>query len=465
MPALHGINTNNELAFENPLQEAALLQNLQAMEPTAFAAAPTPAAAAAACSPVTADMHKPRQVGFAPLRATVHHKSSGTEQALQICKTTDCKHAKRAAKLHKRLNSAAAQDRMMSSLHDIATVERERLLLLAHAKHSTPWETVTSWRGTALKWASKTIRFRASMLIFIVLRLMVIFGLDATYDDVMPDVDFSRVATVGTFLSLFLVFFSSTCFQRFEVQYRLSMAVKGRIHDICLLAINCFEQSGNGRAAAHRLMRHVNATHALACASQPVLGLSSNCSPLFCLQPLMCLSWPKVVVVCMIVHAPLQTVGSANLRSRISSAVSTSFTKCSQGRSMPASRRSTRMAQAMRVRITVYCIRLYYNSIHFEFALPFGFGNDVRVFESMARSVCRCTDKETIGWCLRDVQEEADAGRVGVDGVAFQMRLQVLELRDNIGQIYDFLAQVRIYQKHLALAAPMHTRLQCYSVM
>ena len=65
----------------------------------------------------------------------------------------------------------------------------------------------------------------------------------------------------------------------------------------------------------------------------------------------------------------------------------------------------------------------------------------------MARSVCRCTDKETIGWCLRDVQEEADAGRVGVDGVAFQMRLQVLELRDNIGQIYDFLAQVRIYQK------------------
>ena len=83
----------------------------------------------------------------------------------------------------------------------------------------------------------------------------------------------------------------------------------------------------------------------------------------------------------------------------------------------------------------------------------------------MARSVCRCTDKETIGWCLRDVQEEADAGRVGVDGVAFQMRLQVLELRDNIEQIYDFFAQVRIYQKHLALAAPMHTRLQCYSVM
>lgn len=88
--------------------------------------------------------------------------------------------------------------------------------------------------------------------------------LQPDFEQFMPKIKMSSVMIVGSFLSFFLVFYSSQCFTRFNEQYQLAMSIQGCISDICLKAANCFEQSVEGRAAAHRVMRHCNALHALA---------------------------------------------------------------------------------------------------------------------------------------------------------------------------------------------------------
>ena len=76
--------------------------------------------------------------------------------------------------------------------------------------------------------------------------------------------DMSKVAIIGGFHSLFLVFFASQSYGRYVQFSNYNYNMQGRMYDIVGLAANGFEQSELGRAAAHRLMRHVNAMHALA---------------------------------------------------------------------------------------------------------------------------------------------------------------------------------------------------------
>ena len=76
--------------------------------------------------------------------------------------------------------------------------------------------------------------------------------------------DMSKVAIIGGFHSLFLVFFASQSYGRYITFSNYNYGMQGRLYDIVSLAANGFEQSELGRAAAHRLMRHVNAMHALA---------------------------------------------------------------------------------------------------------------------------------------------------------------------------------------------------------
>jgi hypothetical protein len=76
--------------------------------------------------------------------------------------------------------------------------------------------------------------------------------------------DMSKVAIIGGFHSLFLVFFASQSYGRYIEFSNYNYNMQGRLFDIVGLAASGFEQSELGRAAAHRLMRHVNAIHALA---------------------------------------------------------------------------------------------------------------------------------------------------------------------------------------------------------
>jgi hypothetical protein len=85
--------------------------------------------------------------------------------------------------------------------------------------------------------------------------------------------DMGKVAIIGAFHSLFLVFFASQSYSRFGQQYSAAMAAESRLYDICGLAAAAFKQNKDGIAAAHRLFRHVNAVHLLA-----YVGLSSVCA-------------------------------------------------------------------------------------------------------------------------------------------------------------------------------------------
>lgn len=74
----------------------------------------------------------------------------------------------------------------------------------------------------------------------------------------------SKVGIIGAFHSLFLVFYASQSYGRFMDQYKHVAAAQARVGDIVLMAANSFQRSPEGRGAAHRVFRHVNAMHVLA---------------------------------------------------------------------------------------------------------------------------------------------------------------------------------------------------------
>ena len=56
--------------------------------------------------------------------------------------------------------------------------------------------------------------------------------------------------------------------------------------------------------------------------------------------------------------------------------------------------------------------------------------------------------KEVIGWLLRDIQEEDDAGLTG--GTTVALRGKVLALRTSLGALYDYSAQpIPFFYVHL----------------
>ena len=93
---------------------------------------------------------------------------------------------------------------------------------------------------------------------------------DPNFLEKVPPMDMGKVAIIGAFHSLFLVFYASQSYARFGQQYSAAMAAEARLYDICALTAAAFKHDRAGKAAAHRLFRHVNAVHLLA-----YVGLSS----------------------------------------------------------------------------------------------------------------------------------------------------------------------------------------------
>lgn len=119
------------------------------------------------------------------------------------------------------------------------------------------WKILSYWDGTVLQ----TILYD-SVLLWIVLGLYIFIRLQAHFYHLpgqVEDVELIDIAVLGGFLSFFLVFFASQNYTRFYNQYARSMACEGRIFDVATLAATYMP-----RAAAWRLVRYMNAAHALA---------------------------------------------------------------------------------------------------------------------------------------------------------------------------------------------------------
>eukprot|EP01048_Picozoa_sp_COSAG05_P007161 COSAG05_NODE_498_length_9248_cov_20.530003_2_plen_312_part_00 len=156
--------------------------------------------------------------------------------------------------------------KQLTTIEDLAHLEERRAAIMKQAHGGSTFSIATSWHGTAIKWASQTFRFHATMATFLGVRAIIMLNMlrDPSFLEKVPPMDMGKVAIIGAFHSLFLVFFASQSYARFEKQYSASMAAEGHLNDICLLASNCISQDPEGIAGAHRLFRHVNAAHLLA---------------------------------------------------------------------------------------------------------------------------------------------------------------------------------------------------------
>ena len=154
----------------------------------------------------------------------------------------------------------------LTTIEDLAHLENRRAAIMKQAHGGSTFAIATSWHGTAVKWASKTFRFHLTVGTFVGVRALIMLNMlrDPNFLESVPPMDMGKVAIIGAFHSLFLVFFASQSYARFQMQYSASMAAEGHLNDICLLASNCISQATEGIAGAHRLFRHVNAAHLLA---------------------------------------------------------------------------------------------------------------------------------------------------------------------------------------------------------
>ena len=213
---------------------------------------------------------------------------------LKYAEQAEKKREQRRAKEEKQLENmekgAALQEERsllgaLKNLEELGLKEKRRVALVQHGKTANYWKILTAWDGTAVKWASKTVRLWWSVGIFMSVRLITIFGMLRTAAGLtdsdtaeewiannVPPMDMNKVAIIGAFHSLFLVFYASQTYERYDAQWKIATGIQGRIYDICTMAINCFEQNNQGAAAAHRLFRHANAVHLLG-----FIGLNKAC--------------------------------------------------------------------------------------------------------------------------------------------------------------------------------------------
>jgi hypothetical protein len=174
---------------------------------------------------------------------------------------------------------------VMKTLDELGHQEQRRAGVVEHGKMASYWDTLTAWDGTAVKWACTTFRLWWTVGIFMAVRLVTIVGMlraasgQTTSESAeewikhnIPPMDMGKVAIIGSFHSLFLVFYASQTYGRYDAQWKTATGMQGRIYDTCTMAINCFKQDSQGAAAAHRLFRHMNAAHLLA-----YVGLSEAC--------------------------------------------------------------------------------------------------------------------------------------------------------------------------------------------
>jgi len=305
----------------------------------------------------------------APPQAHVKGTLHTTEPDLSVTEDEEKRH-RRAAQRKVRA-ARAATEWEHSGIQKLNVTELEREHLIVNAMDHNPFKTVLTLNGTAVLWSLQSFRFWFAISIFVMARAWVAVGVSSEGTSFLSKVapmDMGKVGIIGSFHSLFLVFFASQSYSRFMSQHKECTAAQGHITDAILLAVNCFKQDARGRAAAHRIFRHLNAVHILA-----YVGLNpTNYAEKNFLRP--------------------------------------------------------------------------FNHIHQ--LLSSEEYDRIREIGPNGNQGASAAFKEVIGWLLRDIQEEDDAGLTG--GTTVALRGKVLALRTSLGALYDYSAQpIPFFYVHL----------------
>jgi hypothetical protein len=132
----------------------------------------------------------------------------------------------------------------------LQSIEKRRRAILLRSELPF-YKMLTFWDGTCLKLLALDPLMWFTIIIYVVIRVRSRTGLP----DYVQDLSSGNIGVIGGFLSFFLVFFVVNSNKRFDDQYGLSMAAKGRILDIASLARGTLPKE-----RALRLIRYLNAS-------------------------------------------------------------------------------------------------------------------------------------------------------------------------------------------------------------
>eukprot|EP00562_Extubocellulus_spinifer_P000015 CAMPEP_0178477750 /NCGR_PEP_ID=MMETSP0696-20121128/4294_1 /TAXON_ID=265572 /ORGANISM="Extubocellulus spinifer, Strain CCMP396" /LENGTH=446 /DNA_ID=CAMNT_0020105075 /DNA_START=205 /DNA_END=1545 /DNA_ORIENTATION=+ len=136
----------------------------------------------------------------------------------------------------------------------LQSIEKRRRAILLRSELPF-YKMLFFWDGTCLKLLALDPLLWFTLIIYIVIRVRSRTGLP----DYVEDLSSGNIGVIGAFLSFFLVFFVVNSNKRFDDQYGLSMAAKGRILDIASMARGTLPKE-----RALRLIRYLNASHVVA---------------------------------------------------------------------------------------------------------------------------------------------------------------------------------------------------------
>jgi predicted membrane chloride channel (bestrophin family) len=153
---------------------------------------------------------------------------------------------------------------------ELETIERRRRDILPNAEKGF-WNSLSHFDGTILNFLAKDTLFWFTVALYISVRMQ------ARYSEIpsfVADLGNGNVATLGGFITFFLVLYVNKSHARYFDQYGLSMACKGRIFDVASLSITHLP-----KPTATRLVRYMNAAHVSA-----YVGLSKTYNKAFFLK-------------------------------------------------------------------------------------------------------------------------------------------------------------------------------------
>ena len=132
----------------------------------------------------------------------------------------------------------------------LQSIEKRRRAILLRSELPF-YKMLTFWDGTCLKILALDPLMWLTMILYIIIRVRARTGLP----DYVEALSSGNIGVLGTFLSFFLVFFVNNSNKRFDDQYNLSMAAKGRILDIASIARGTLPKE-----RALRIVRYLNAS-------------------------------------------------------------------------------------------------------------------------------------------------------------------------------------------------------------
>jgi len=145
---------------------------------------------------------------------------------------------------------------------ELQALEKKRRSILERVELPF-WRVLLFWDGTCLKVMVRDILLWSNLCIYIFIRMQARRGNMPADLEMLEDIN---IDIIGGFLSFFLVLFVNQAQARFNVMYKQTCACKARITDVACTAGSYFP-----KANANRIVRYVNAAHAMG-----YVGLASD---------------------------------------------------------------------------------------------------------------------------------------------------------------------------------------------